>query len=419
MKKLIFSFFALTCAVCLATFSSCSDEDTTVAVTGVTVSPQSHTLAVGGKVTLTATVAPTDATDKSVVWSTGNAAVATVSTAGEVTAVTEGTAVITATSTNGVKGTCTVTVQASVVDVTGITVTPTEATVAVDSVFTLTAEVAPADATNKTVIWTSSDPDVATVADGVVTALAPGTTTITAIPSANNEFSATCVVTVELVIPDPAGVWTFEDPSDLYAAAVGEPISSIFYYDWDLNDWVYDASGLSSIDGPNGTKAVQSVQETTIEIAHGIAPNGGGSLVNEYTIMADVRFRDGADFEGWFGVYEPYWGCSSAVWIRTADWAIGYEALGGYSAANTVKPDTWQRLVISAKAYEPYKIYLDGELAREYATFPVDDWVFLYDIVTFGYDSWGYPGPDFAEIRIWGEALTAAQVKALGVAGEE
>ena len=88
------------------------------------------------------------------------------------------------------------------VDVTGVTLSQTEAAMTVGGeTLTLTATVAPANATNKTVTWTSSDESVATVANGVVTAVAAGTATITATATngtaaTGDDVSATCAVTV-------------------------------------------------------------------------------------------------------------------------------------------------------------------------------------------------------------------------------
>ena len=89
------------------------------------------------------------------------------------------------------------------VNVTGITLSQTEAAVTIGGeTLTLTATVAPDDATDKTVTWTSSDPTVATVANGVVTAVAAGTATITATATngtpddTTDDFSATCTITV-------------------------------------------------------------------------------------------------------------------------------------------------------------------------------------------------------------------------------
>jgi len=88
------------------------------------------------------------------------------------------------------------------VNVTGITLSQTEAAVTIGGeTLTLTATVAPDDATDKTVVWTSSDPSVATVADGVVTAAAAGTATITATATngtddTTDDKTATCTITV-------------------------------------------------------------------------------------------------------------------------------------------------------------------------------------------------------------------------------
>jgi len=83
-----------------------------VAVTGVTVAPTSLTLELGANSTLTATVAPSNATDKSVSWSSSDSKIASVSATGVVTAVAEGSATITVTTTDGSKkATCAVTVE--------------------------------------------------------------------------------------------------------------------------------------------------------------------------------------------------------------------------------------------------------------------------------------------------------------------
>ena len=100
-------------ALSLGLFAACGnteEEQQTVAVASVTVSPATLSLTEGESGTLTATIAPENATDKTVTWSSSDNAVATVEN-GEVTAVGHGTAVITATA-GGVAGSCTVTVNA-------------------------------------------------------------------------------------------------------------------------------------------------------------------------------------------------------------------------------------------------------------------------------------------------------------------
>ena len=98
--------------------SKCGAEETRaisklepVAVTSVKLSKSKKSLNIGDTFTLTATVKPNNATDKSVTWSSSDTSVATVDENGVVTAVTEGTATITATASNGVKADCTVTVK--------------------------------------------------------------------------------------------------------------------------------------------------------------------------------------------------------------------------------------------------------------------------------------------------------------------
>lgn len=90
-------------------------------------------------------------------------------------------------------------VTPTIISVTGITVTPTTATVRVGNTTTLIETVAPANATNKSVTWASNNESIATVANGVVTGVAEGTATITA-TTVDGSFTANCTVTVESAI---------------------------------------------------------------------------------------------------------------------------------------------------------------------------------------------------------------------------
>ena len=168
----------------------------TVSVTGVTLDKTSVTLTKGDTETLTATVAPENATNKAVTWTSSDENVAMVAD-GVVTAKAAGTATITVTTADGSKtATCAITVKAATVSVTGVTLDKTSVTLTKGDTETLTATVAPENATNKAVTWTSSDENVATVADGIVTAKAAGTATIT-VTTADGRKTATCVITVD------------------------------------------------------------------------------------------------------------------------------------------------------------------------------------------------------------------------------
>lgn len=174
-------------------------ESEEIAVTKVTLDEETLSLSVGETAELTATVDPENATDKTVTWKSGNEDVATVED-GVVTAVGKGTATITATA--GEKSaTCEVTVT---VPVDEVTLDQDTLFLLTDETATLTATVKPADASDKTVTWKTSNANVATVKDGVVTAVGKGTATITATAG---KKSATCAVTVA----DPAKKITLDD----------------------------------------------------------------------------------------------------------------------------------------------------------------------------------------------------------------
>ena len=94
------------------------------------------------------------------------------------------------------------------ISVTNVSLSETTATLAEGGILVLEAFVKPFNATNQTVRWSSSNTNVATVADGVVTAVAAGTATITA--TAGN-YSASCEITVEAAAeptPEPEGLST-------------------------------------------------------------------------------------------------------------------------------------------------------------------------------------------------------------------
>ncbi|MCR4763445.1 MAG: leucine-rich repeat protein [Lachnospiraceae bacterium] len=174
------------------------DVPAVVPVTGVTFSAKTLSLAVGATGQLSWTISPTNATDPSVSFVSDKPAVAMVDTAGKVTGVTPGQAVITVTTTDGGKtDTCEVTVTDSTVVVESVTLTPSTLPLKVGETGRITAAVTPAAAVT-TYSFVSDTPAVATVsgsdAAAVVTAVKAGTAIIT-VTTANNK-TATCAVTV-------------------------------------------------------------------------------------------------------------------------------------------------------------------------------------------------------------------------------
>ena len=163
-------------------------------VTDVSLDKETLELEVGNTATLVATVLPSDATDPTVRWSSSDNEVATVNN-GVVSALKAGSAVITATAGRK-SATCTVTVKEKatpIVEVADITLNKETLALEVGAHETLIATVLPENATDKTVTWRSSDNSVATVENGLVTAISAGTAVITA---AAGQKDVTCVVTV-------------------------------------------------------------------------------------------------------------------------------------------------------------------------------------------------------------------------------
>jgi len=184
----------------IGTFSwtqSTNCSSTSIAVTGVTVSPATATLSVGATQQLTPTVAPANATNKTVSYSSNNAGVATVNSSGLVTAIASGTATITVTTQDGAKtATAVITVNTSNVAVTSVSLSPASATLSVGATQQLTPTVLPSNATNKTVSYASNNTGVATVnTSGLVTAVSNGTATIT-VTTADGNKTSTAVITV-------------------------------------------------------------------------------------------------------------------------------------------------------------------------------------------------------------------------------
>ncbi|MBQ8546335.1 MAG: leucine-rich repeat protein [Clostridia bacterium] len=177
-----------------------TDSDTDgdiIEITGVNRNSTTVTLTVGEVKTLIATVTPSDAQKKALVWKSSDTSVVTVSD-GALVATGEGVAIITVETTNGKYANCIVTVKAKApdtIDVTAIVLSQSSVTLEVGSAQNIVATVSPSNATDKTVTWTSSNSDVATVNNGVVSAVGVGTATITA--GSSNGLQAICEVTVE------------------------------------------------------------------------------------------------------------------------------------------------------------------------------------------------------------------------------
>lgn len=168
-------------------------------VTSVTLSPTMVDIKTGESQTITATVLPTNATDKSLTWTTNDSSIATVNE-GVISGVGVGSCTVTATTNDGsmISSSVSVTVaKGEDIKVTGISLNPVSATVKVGESQTIVPTISPSNATDKTVSWSSNDDEIATVTNGVVNAIKEGTCTITATANDGSGVTGTCEIKVE------------------------------------------------------------------------------------------------------------------------------------------------------------------------------------------------------------------------------
>ena len=167
---------------------------------GVTLNKLTMTVTVGESETLTATVSPSNVTNKNVIWNSSNPNIATVAN-GKVTGVKAGSTVITVTTVNeGKTANCTVTVKPATIEVTSVNLNKISTSIEIGKNETLTATVSPSNASNKSVTWSSNNEKVATVVNGKITGVSPGTAIIT-VKTVDGSKSVICVVTVTAETP--------------------------------------------------------------------------------------------------------------------------------------------------------------------------------------------------------------------------
>lgn len=176
----------------------------TVSVYNITVSPNAATLDVGETVKITATIYPSNATNKKVNWDSLNPNVATVDNNGNITAIAPGsTSILAASAENYVyQDWVRITVNAPA-KVSSIELSETKKTLNIGDKFTLSASVLPDNAANKNVSWATDNSKIATVANGHITAVGPGNCNIICSAADGSGVSATCAVTVN----EPEHYW--------------------------------------------------------------------------------------------------------------------------------------------------------------------------------------------------------------------
>ncbi|RKR05722.1 putative secreted protein (Por secretion system target) [Flavobacterium sp. 90] len=286
----------------IGTFSwtqSASCSTTSVPVTGVTISPTTATLGVGATQQLTPTIAPANATNKTVSYSSNNTGVATVNGSGLVTAIASGSATITVTTQDGAKtATAVITVSSSNVAVTSVSLSPTSASLSVGATQQLTPTVLPSNATNKSVSYASNNTGVATVnASGLVTAIASGTATIT-VTTVDGNKTSTAAITVTTAT---GNYFTIKNK-------------------WTGN-YLYDA-GANVGYGPTVANNNYKWEKVAVDATYYILKNvGTGDMMNIENLTGAVQCNVGSN--GW---YSAQWSTENvdATWVRIKNrWQTG------------------------------------------------------------------------------------------------
>ncbi|MBN2280773.1 MAG: Ig-like domain-containing protein [Candidatus Marinimicrobia bacterium] len=199
---MIKKFFAITSLVLLMTIFHTNCEDTTtglkdVPVEGIAFSDYEYSLEIGETVKLSPIISPENATNKKVYWSSSAGGVATVSSDGLITTVSDGFTIITARTEDGdFEAHCNITVTPDEVNVNGISLDITQHTLNINETVQLTATIYPENATDQEIAWSTSDATIVTVsATGLVTGVSAGTAVITATTN-DGGITADCVITV-------------------------------------------------------------------------------------------------------------------------------------------------------------------------------------------------------------------------------
>lgn len=151
----------------------------------------------GNTLGLTPIVTPSELASSKFTWKSSDSSIVTVDSNGIIKGVNVGTATITVTSSNGKKATCIVNVTEEDIDVQEIILTPIDPTIGKGKTTQVVAEIRPVNATNRELVWSSSNQEIATVdSNGVVKGVSRGVVTITA-KTTDGRVVASTTITID------------------------------------------------------------------------------------------------------------------------------------------------------------------------------------------------------------------------------
>ena len=266
-------------------------------ITSITLNKSNITLSKGTSETLKATINPSDTTDdKTLKWTSSNPNIATVDNTGKVTAVSGGTATITVKSQNGKEASCEVKVTSKI---ESISLNKSNITLSKGTSETLKATINPSDATDdKTLKWTSSNPNIATVDNtGKVTAVSGGTATITVKSQNGKEASCEVKVTskIESISLNKSNITLSKGTSETLKATINPSDAT----DDKTLTWKSEDENIAKVDG-NGK--VTGVGTGTTNIT--VITSNGKSAACKVTVVRQtpsVNYSTHVQDIGWQG----------------------------------------------------------------------------------------------------------------------
>ena len=255
-----------------------------VDVSSIIIDPITITLDVNQEYQVNATVLPSSATDKSVIWTSSDSSIAIVSENGNIKGLSQGTAVITVTSINNVSSFITVNVT---IPVEAIFITPSVITCVIEDTYQIEAELLPNNATDKKITWSSSNPSVADVSEGLVSAHSVGTTIITAASKNNTATLKVCVIrrVVDVLIDSFVTI----QPQQTYQIT-----PTILPLDATIHTTIWTSSDTSIVDvSENGLLSALSVGKATVTltVTDGISIHVSASSITVAIPVSDISIE--------------------------------------------------------------------------------------------------------------------------------
>ncbi|MBN1597504.1 MAG: Ig-like domain-containing protein [Bacteroidales bacterium] len=265
-------------ALCVISVTS-----STIPVTGVSISPINVNMNIGGTQQMIVHLTPSNATNQNLSWSSSDSEIASVNSNGLVTANAEGETSITVTTEDGgYTASGNVTVSPPIIPVTGINISPTTASLTVDSTQQFSVNIYPENATNQNVSWSSNNSFVASVtSNGLVAAISEGMCTIN-VTSQDGGYTDNCYVTVTPAFIPVTGINVSPNSTDLIVGNTQQLTASVYPQNA-TNQNIFWSSSNTSVASVNSAGLVTAIAEGYATIT--VTAQDGGYSATCYIVI--------------------------------------------------------------------------------------------------------------------------------------